>query len=194
MSELKITDGTETFESWVNRSYIPEELKEKLLQSSILILPAEYLREGQETLFPVSTDKILRFFNNNLPEDLSIDICIADYDYQEFAFYTDYKRLGHFMVKTVALTVFLNLLSNYIYDEYIKADESIPEIRIVDEKTKKPIDEDLSSITEKKYLDSTHVKFTVSVVDTNGTSKNINYEGPANKLDDILKSLDDYEN
>lgn len=165
-------------------------------------MPFENLRDTPNPLlFPIGTEEILRFFKEKLPEGKLIDICITDEDYQEFAFYSDYKRLGNFVVKAVAVPVFVAILSTYVYDKYIKEDNTKPQIQIIDKSTHTNIDNSthntkvnhISKVADKKYLEPTHIKFSVTVVDTVGASKNISYEGPASEIDNVLKSLKEYE-
>ena len=192
--ELTINDTSENFETWLNKEFVTPDLKKLLSDKSILLIPFENLRDTPNPLmFPIGTENILRYFKNNLPENQTIDICISDEDYQEFAFYSDYKRLGNFLVKSVALVVFVNVLSSYVYDQYIKEDDTKPQIQIIDKSTNTTINNHISNLTDKKYLEPTHIKFSVTVVDSLGKSKNINYEGPASEIDSVLKSLKDYE-
>lgn len=200
--ELTITDTTDNFESWLNKEFVTDELRKLISDASILIVPFENLRDTPNPLlFPIGTEEILRYFKEKLPTEQLIDICITDEDYQEFAFYSDYKRLGNFMVKSVAVPIFVTILSAYVYDKYIKEDNTKPQIQIIDKSTYTTIDNSthttvnnhISKLADKKYLEPTHIKFSVTVVDTAGTSKNISYEGPANEIDTVLKSLKEYE-
>ena len=192
--ELTINDSNDNFETWLNKEFVTADLKKLLTDKSILLIPYENLRDTPNPLmFPIGTDNILRFFKQNLPENLTIDICILDEDYQEFAFYSNYKRLGNFLVKSVAITVFVNILSAYVYDKYIKEDVTKPQIQIIDKSTNTTINNHISNLTDKKYLEPTHIKFSVTVVDSVGKSKNISYEGPASDIDSVLKSLKEYE-
>lgn len=192
--ELTINDTDDNFETWLNKEFVTEDLKKLLIDKSILIIPFEHLRDTSNPLmFPIGTEDVLRFFKNNLPQQNIIDICITDEDYQEFAFYSDYKRLGNFLVKSVAIAIFVNVLSAYIYDQFIKEDNSKPIIQIIDKSTNTTINKHISNLTDKKYLEPTHIKFSVTIVDSVGESKNISYEGPASEIDSVLESIKDYE-
>jgi len=192
--ELTIIDTNETFESWLNKDFITEDLRKLLSNASILIVPFENLRDTPNPLlFPIGTEDILRYFKEKLPQGQIIDICITDEDYQEFAFYSDYKRLGNFIVKSFVIAAFVNILSAYVYDKFIKEDDSKPQIQIIDKSTHTTINNHISTLTDKKYLEPTHIKFSVTVVDSFGKSKNISYEGPASEIDTVLKSLKEYE-
>ena len=198
--ELSITDTTENFETWLTKEFITDELRESISKAAILIVPFENLRDTPKPIFPIGTEDILRYFQENLPNEYPIDICITNEDYQEFAFYSDYKRLGHFIIMAVAVPVFVGVLSPFIYDKYIKQDESKPQIQIIDNSTKNidnstntTINNHISTLAQKKYLEPTHIKFSVTIVDTTGTSKNISYEGPASEINTVLNALKEYE-
>lgn len=192
--ELTITSTNETFESWLNKEYVDDNLKNSLSKASILIVPFENLREtANPYLFPVGTEDILRYFNENLSHEQLIDICISDEFYQEFAFYSDYKRLGNFIVKAVAVPMFISIMSAYVYDKFIREDDSKPKIEIIDKSTNITINNGISTLTDKKYLEPTHVMFSVTVVDSAGSSKKISFEGPATDIDKAFESLKEYE-
>lgn len=192
--ELSIVETNESFKSWLEKDIVTDDLRETLFAASILIVPFENLRETiNPFLFPVGTEDILRYFKENLPEGQQIDICVTDENYQEFVFNSDYKRVGNFLVKAVAVPIFVTIFSAYIYDKYIKEDNSKPQITIIDKSTHTTVNNHISKLADKKYLQPTHIKFSVTVEDSNGKSKNISYEGPATEIDTVLKSLKDYE-
>lgn len=191
--ELFIAETNETIESFLSKDFIPENLRESLSKASVLIFPFENLRDTPIPPFPTGTEDVLRYFQEKLPQELNIDICISDEDYQEFAFNNDYKRIGNFIVKAVAIPAFVTILSSYIYDKYIKEDNTKPQIQIIDKSNNITITNHISTLADKKYLEPTHIKFSVTVIDTAGTSKNINYEGPATEFDTVLKALKEYE-
>ena len=192
--ELTITNSTENFESWIKKSFITDNLRDILSKSSILIVPFDNLRESQNPfMFPIGTEEIFRYFKEKLPEDQLIDICISNEYYQEFAFFNDYKRLGNFIIKSVVVQVFVGIMCSYIYDKFIKEDDSKPKIEVIDNSTHININNHISTLADKKYLEPTHIKFSVTIVDKVGNSKNISYEGPATNIDNVLKTLKEYE-
>lgn len=191
MQHIKVIDSNDSFEGWINKEYIPENLKQPLSLASIMILPEENLRDFERPLFPVATEEVLRYFKQHLPRGIMIDICISDAGYQEFAFYSDYKRIGKFLVKTIALPVFASILSKYVYDNFIRADESKPQTVIIDKSTN--VDIDVSILSDKKYLEPTSIKFSIILVDSTGNSKEIQYEGPAKEMETVLETLKEYE-
>ncbi len=191
--KLVVNDSIDSFESWLSREYIPNDLKQSLSSASILIVPIEDLRENVDLAFPVGTSELFQYFKENLPTDLGIDICIRDEDYQEFAFFSDYKRYGKFFVKSLAVPVFVTVLSAYITYKVLKEDKSKPQIEIKNSTVNFLDGEHISNLTDKKYLEPTHISFSVTIEDTLGNTKNISYDGPAENVDEVFKTLKEYE-
>ena len=191
--ELKITDATENFRTWLEKSYIDIELKNELSNASILIVPFENLRDSIGPVFPTGTDYLLQYFQKRLPQEISIDICISDSDYQTFEFNNHYRRIGKFVIKSVAIPIFVGIISSYIYDKYIKSDESEPQIQVIDNSSNTTTINHIETLTEKQYLEPTHIDFSVTVDSIDGTSKTIEYEGPATEIETVLKALKEYE-
>ena len=191
--ELKITDATENFRTWLEKSYIDIELKNELSNASILIVPFENLRDSIGPVFPTGTDYLLQYFQKRLPQEISIDICISDSDYQTFEFNNHYRRIGKFVIKSVAIPIFVGIISSYIYDKYIKSDESKPLIQVIDNSSNTTTINHIETLTEKQYLEPTHIDFSVTVDSIDGTSKTIEYEGPATEIETVLKALKEYE-
>ncbi|NHM04322.1 hypothetical protein [Flavobacterium celericrescens] len=192
--KIEVLESNENFQTWLNRDYITEELKTVLNNASILIVPFENLRDFENPLFPIETSNLLKYFQQNLNQELLIDICITDELYTEFGFYNNYKRLGKFVVLTIAIPTFVTILSAYVYDKYIKEEESKPEINIIDNSTKIIVNNThISEVAQKKYLQPVQVKFSVTIVDTSGNSKEIKFEGPAKEINTALEALKKYE-
>ena len=191
--ELKITDATENFRTWLEKSYIDIELKNELSNASILIVPFENLRDSIGPVFPTGTDYLLQYFQKRLPQEISIDICISDSDYQTFEFNNHYRRIGKFVIKSVAIPIFVGIISSYIYDKYIKSDESKPLIQVIDNSSNTTTINHIETLTEKQYLEPTHIDLSVTVESIDGTSKTIEYEGPATEIETVLKALKEYE-
>ncbi|KXX71678.1 hypothetical protein [Flammeovirga sp. SJP92] len=192
--DITITNTSETFETWLEKDFIEPILKQTLSKASILIIPFEDLREAENPImFPIGTEELLRYMEAKLPQDFNVDICISDELYQEFEFNNDYKKLGKFIIKSVAVPFFVTVFSSYVYDKYIKEDKSKPQIEVVNDSNQTKGKKHISTLTDKKYLEPTHIDFSVTIEDSLGRSKNISYEGPASEIQEVLKSLKEYE-
>jgi hypothetical protein len=203
--ELIAVDSKENFETWINRDFITPELRLILSKASILIVPFEDLREELPPVFPTMTTEILQYFKSNLPSEITIDICIEDEEYNEFAFNTDYKRLGKFVVKKLALPIFAGLMLAYITENFINKDDLkpitvvAPTTNIITINQTPPTNAHSNElpvkriIPDKKYMEPTHVKFSVTLTDSLKTSKEIKFEGPAKEVAPFLEALKKYE-
>lgn len=153
-SRITITDTEETIQSWIAKPYIPDELRERLAGVKILIVPDEGFRSITTPVFPVLTETLFKYLSDKLPPDVSIDICISDNDYTELALHSHTNLLPHFITTSLVLPFLINILSNYVYE----------------------------NVTKRNPAQKVEVKITV--VSTNGTSKQIDYTGTA---DDFKK-------
>ncbi|BDA80168.1 hypothetical protein LPTSP3_g30980 [Leptospira kobayashii] len=137
--KLTITESEIDFENWITKDFISPQLKSKLTESQILIVPTEGFREYKGPVFPVKTEEIFHYIKSNINNELIVDICTEDSQYRELALHSNLIVLGEFLVKTVALTIFLAVLSNYIYDNYVKkgSADSIVRLAITVERGKK---------------------------------------------------------
>ena len=158
---IKIENSDLAFESLKVKPYFPTTLQEDISKANVLLIPLENFRNGIDALFPENTDDFLQFLKCNESLGLIPDIVISDEQYKKIEMHCDWLFLGIVLVEYVALPIFINILSNYLYDKIknnkIKRD-SIVEIEINVEETK----------TKK--------------------TKRIRYKGAA---DDVKKSLDD---
>lgn len=179
----------EGFEFWKNREFLSEEKKKELDEVSILILPLVDFRENISLTFPLATEHLFKFFLEKLPEGLSIDVCINDDEYSEIALHSNLKNIGKFIVKKVALPIFLIILTAYIESMFKDKEDNGPDIIIinqVNEPQSKPVPKPRNP---KKYQQNPNVKVEFTVVDSSGESIDYKYEGPAKDFQMITKEL-----
>jgi hypothetical protein len=113
---LKVSDATDTFISWAERELVPKSLKDRVRSTQILLIPDLERHPDHRPLFPVGTDSLFGYLQQRIGTE-NIELPISDSDYAEIALHADIKRLGIFLVKNVVLTLFLNVLANYVYDK-----------------------------------------------------------------------------
>lgn len=157
MENLKIKDSTHSREEWMEIAGLPEELKETVMDADVLIVPS--LIQNQPKAFMVGTMDLYALLKSHLGDKM--EICIADEDYEEIELNSRTLRLGSFLVVSVALPLFLNLVGNYIYDWLTEPDPVVKEVDI------------------PEYQQPATVSFTITVEDTLGKKKEFQYEGPA---------------
>lgn len=127
--DFKVSDSSENFSTWINRQYIPQDLKGSLQKVNILFVPHENFRDQKIPVFAHKTEEVFHFFQEHAPAEVNVDICIADDDYKEIALHSDLIIIGSVIVSAVVLPVFVNLLSEYLKRKLFKAPNS--KIRIV---------------------------------------------------------------
>lgn len=119
-----ISEGDGNFDYWISQPFIPEYLKADLLNANILIVPMLGFRDSVLPNFPVGTESIMTFFRENLPNDVSIDICISDEDYNELGLYSRWNRYGHFVVKEAFLPIFISVFSTFLTQRLLNDEET----------------------------------------------------------------------
>lgn len=157
---ITITDSSENFETWINRSYISEDLRHDLREADILLIPQEGIRERETRIFPVKTEEFFNFLKKNLPSEYSVNICIEEDEYKELAYHSELAILAGLVVSYVALPILINLLTDYISSKILRPKEK------------------------------NNIKLSLTIVYPDRTSKNLEYEGDANKFLEIMRDID----
>ncbi len=207
---LTSKETTENFETWLNKPFVSAELKQSLADASILILPTEGFRNHEGPLFPVHTSELYEFLKSKMPEDTIIDICVDSDNFKELALHSDYKRIGNFIVKEMALPLLIGLILLYAQQKYFKDDQSSstqvvsttngasttvnnsPNTTVVNTNVtvvekEKPVEEEKPPV--KKYHNPPKIKFSYTVVDTTGACKEFEFEGTAKDLETVVEGL-----
>ena len=157
MECLKIKDSTRSREEWMEIAGLPEDLRPNVMAADVLIVPS--MIQDQPKAFMVGTMDLYALLKSHLGDKM--EICIADEDYEEIELNSRTLRLGSFLVASVALPLFLNLVGNYIYDWLTEPDPVVKEVDV------------------PEYQQPATVSFTITVEDTLGKKKEFQYEGPA---------------
>ncbi|MEG4796558.1 hypothetical protein QUA69_15865 [Microcoleus sp. LAD1_D1] len=104
-----------SFNTWLAKPYVSDNLRQQLSQSNILLLPLENFREGTGIIFPTGTDDVFSYLKENSPENVCVDILVEDSDYKEIALFSDLLiLLGGFIVTSLIAPIFVNLISDYL--------------------------------------------------------------------------------
>jgi hypothetical protein len=157
---IEIEDSNDSFETWINKDFVPKTLRTQLSQANALIIPEEQVRNISGPVFPTGTELLWRRFEKNDAQDLKLEICIGD-DYEEYAFHgVDLILIAGFVVQNIVAPV----VAMMVYD-HIKG------------RVKK--DEDANA----------EVRFEMTIVLPDKTSKKIKYKGPASKFDKLIETV-----
>lgn len=128
---LIINKTEENFDTWINKKFITDNIRPQLLSKDILLIPDEGFRGLDSPVFPVRTEDVFNYLKKQLPEDLSIDICIEDKDYKEVALHADLTIISTAIVTAIALPVLVNVLSTYINNKLFKPESSNVKMSII---------------------------------------------------------------
>lgn len=156
-TEFAVEDTDETFSTWIDRPYIPDELRPQLQRANVLIVPREGFREHAEPVFPVGTEELLNFLRDNTDKGVVPDICIADKDYRELALHDALIIVGSFVVTSIVGPIIADLISEYLKRRWG------------------------SKEAEAK------IKVELTVIESNGRASRLLYEGMAKDFNETVK-------
>ncbi|MFA5858674.1 MAG: hypothetical protein WC955_06375 [Elusimicrobiota bacterium] len=156
-TEYIVEESKETFSTWIDRPYIPNELKTQLFKANVLIVPREGFREHSEPVFPTGTEELLNFLRDNMDKGIVPDICSTDQDYREFALHDTWIIIGSFIVTSIVAPIIVDLISEYIKKRW----------------------------TSKE--NHTNIKVELTVVEKDGHASRLLYEGSANDFNKSVK-------
>ena len=145
---------------WLGRDYVSDELRHRLADASILIVPQEGFRDYEGPLFPVATEEFFRFAREELPDDAEVDICIEDGDYKELALH---ESLIIIATVSVASSFLAGLAVNLVW-HFLE--------RRIGSKAKE----------KKTTAKATIIVNTTKTAKTDKRAVEIHYEGPADQL------------
>lgn len=154
----------------ISLNILSAELSSAFENKSILILPYRYSTHKKDYIsFPKNTERLYKFLKEKLPSNFSIDICANDDKFSEYAEHFNIITLGSFFINSIALPVFIDLISNYIYNNYI---------------THKKFG------NNQPYLREPSIEFDLEVIQDHegNVSKIIKYKGSVEGLNSILDS------
>lgn len=122
-----ISESKENFQTWVNKKYIPDILKNELYSKDILFLPLESYGDQEGPFYYQEVDDLYNFFKQNLPKDISLDLCSQN---EELLILkdADYK-FGTILATSLLLPILVNLTTDFLENKFIKLNEN-PSIEI----------------------------------------------------------------
>jgi len=120
--EIKKSDLT--FESILNEGTLSQERATELKRFKMLILPVKkYYNEKGYFFYSASRD-FYWFCKKENPDDC-LDFCVEKSNFKELSLNCNEIYLGTFIILQVALPIFCNLISNFIYDKLNEKDDKI---------------------------------------------------------------------
>ncbi|MEE1982754.1 hypothetical protein [Shewanella xiamenensis] len=112
-----VQESSVTFKKLINDASI--EVASTLNDKSVVILPSH----GHDDLYYAGTLDTLDYLNDN---EVNTDVYASDEEYKEIALHGADIWLGSFLISSVAVPIFCNVISSYIYDKLkAKKDDNI---------------------------------------------------------------------
>ena len=162
-NELIVKESSDSFQNWIAKDYISRELKNELKQADVLIVPIENFRGIDNPVFPEGTEQLYTYLMKQFSsnDEYNIDICIDDEDYMELALHDDLINLGYFVLTIGVAPIFVNLISDYISNKFLS------------------------------YSQDRKIKTSISIVEDDGSSKEIKYEGDIEHFSSVIDEIED---
>lgn len=168
MRKITVNSISRSREDWISYTGLPAELCSDVMSADVLIVPS--MMVDQPKAFMAGTMELFAFLKSQLGD--KIEICISDDDYVEIELNSRILRLGRFFVKSVALTLFLSVLGDYIYDKIKQPDPVVIEINA------------------PEFQQAATIDFTIAVEDTLGKKKEFHYEGSAADYKQVSEEIE----
>lgn len=160
---IDVVDTELSFESIYKKEYMPKEYENEIRSANVLLIPNESFRGYQGLFFPECTDELLDFMKEQKNENVKVDICISDKDFQKLELHADIVYIATMIVQSVVLPIVTNIIAAYLYDKLKKSNKSPKETNI-----------DVNVIVEK-----------------NGKSKMVHYQGSIENFEKTMKTIDE---
>lgn len=168
MNSIIVTDSSRSREDWIQLVNLPKELWERVLATDILIVPSMMFDKPEA--FVSGTMELFAYLQSRVGD--RVEICIADEDYLEIELNARKLRLGKFLIKEIALPVFVGVLGAYIYDNLKVSNNVNPPVEI------------------QEYQKPTEIDFTIIIEDSTGRRKEFSYDGPAEDYKMVAEEIE----
>lgn len=140
IKEVNVSDTSLGFEEIYLKPYTPQEHINEIKRANVLLIPNEGFREKDGYFFPECTDEFLQYLKDK-SEDLIVDICISNDDYQKIELHSDVVNVAMLIVQWAVFPILTSMIGSYLYDKAKKANKSPEDINaavnIIVEKTGK---------------------------------------------------------
>lgn len=134
---IKIEKSNENFDFWINKDYINEEIRQKLKECNVLVLPDEGFRDRNDIHFPVGTIQLFHFLEKKKSSDFMPEVCFGDDNYKELALHSDLTILGTFLATNIGLPLLVNHLYDFYKTKYGKVTNKNVKIKLIEQEENK---------------------------------------------------------
>jgi hypothetical protein len=126
-----IEDATRDREYWATRRELDEETRRRVCDADIVIVPEGDDYQGKGIYFPEGTTELYHFL---LSQNVSVEVAAEDADFKELARHFDLYILGEFVLKDVALPIFIGLLLKHLENRFLNREKSAIKIGLTCQK------------------------------------------------------------
>ncbi|MEY8532722.1 hypothetical protein AALH30_04185 [Blautia pseudococcoides] len=158
--DINITDTDITFETILQEKYIPQKYIGDIKKANVLIIPNEGFRDNEGYFFPECTSEFYMFLKNH--EEIETEICIDNDEFQKIELHADIIYVATLIVQYEVLPVVTSVIASYLYDK-------------------------INSMNKEKKDSNASVHI---IVEKNGKSKKIDYEGSIDNFEEAMKTLE----
>lgn len=154
---IRIVESSDSFETFIAEADVSNELREQLSMANVLVVPLPKYRDFEGPYFPKYTDEFFHFLRENAPDNLVVEICIEDENFQILELRDDTLDIAHFIVNEIAAPLIVDLVVLYV------------------------------GYKLGSRLTRTDVRAKVTVQDSiSGKSASVEYDGPASEYDSTV--------
>ncbi|HXF90633.1 MAG TPA: hypothetical protein VNJ29_01740, partial [Candidatus Nitrosotenuis sp.] len=144
-NKLRIESSSESFQTWINRSYVSNALREQISKANFLLVPAEgYAEKTDMVYFPTGTADLFQFIRESDQNGLLPEVCIDDRDYKELARHADVLYIASAIVSLIIAPIAADLIGEYIKRRLFPGREDDTEVNsrltIYDDKSGRSVD------------------------------------------------------
>lgn len=112
---LSIEAIENSYQDFISRPYVSEDLRERLDKANVLLLPNEGYGDRQELVyFPGGTTEFFQYIESQDLSDIIIEVCMEEEDYKEVVLHADWLILPTFIVVDIVVPIMVKLIAEYI--------------------------------------------------------------------------------
>jgi len=112
--KFDVSQSDKGFSYWKSRRYVSEDLRKKLKNANVLIVPFENFRDLPYPVFPVQTTELYHLIEDQHDSEIVADICIEDDNYKELALHADIIDIATLVVQCSVLPILTGMIANYL--------------------------------------------------------------------------------
>lgn len=110
---IEVEETEETFNTWINKDFVPQNVQSQLKQANLLIVPEEQVSDISGPVFPKSTEHLWLQLQKSTPAGVRADICVGE-EYEEYAFHGELLIIAQFVAEYVVAPLVVSWLYDYI--------------------------------------------------------------------------------